>query len=109
MLRKVICLASFVLVLGLALTRTADANLVGWWRLDEGAGTMAFARLAAGQDSCGNGNDARFKGAPEWVEDGKFGKAVKFNGSSDYLTAHDSESLDPKVRFYKVVAKATEF
>jgi len=102
MFRKVICLASFVLVLDLALTRTADADLVGWWWLDEGAGTMAF-------DSCGNGNDASFKGAPAWVEDGKFGKAVKFDGSSDYLTAHDSESLDPKVRFYKVVAKATEF
>ena len=40
---------------------------------------------------------------------GKFGKALKFNGSSDYLTAHDSESLDPKVSFYKMVAKATEF
>ncbi len=102
MFRKVICLASFVLVLGLALTRTAEADLVGWWRLDESAGTMAF-------DSCGNGNDASFKGAPAWVEDGKFGKALKLNGSSDYLTAHDSESLDPKVRFYKVVAKATEF
>ena len=95
-------MASFVLVLGLALTRTADADLVGWWRLDEGTGTMAF-------DSCGNGNDESFKGVPAWVEDGKFGKAVKFNGSSNYLTAHDSESFDPKVRFYKVVAKATEF
>ena len=102
MFRKVICLACFVLVLVLVLTSTADADLVGWWRLDEGAGTMAF-------DSCGNRNDASFKGAPAWVEDGKFGKALKFDGSSDYFTAHDSESLDPKVRFYKVVAKATEF
>jgi hypothetical protein len=60
-------------------------------------------------DSCGNGNDASFKGASAWVEDGKFGEAVKFNGISDCLTAHDSESLDPKVRFDKVVAKAAEF
>ena len=102
MSKKVICLASFVLVLGLALTRTADADLVGRRRLDEGAGTMAF-------DSCGNGNDATFKAAPAWVENGKFGKVVMFNGSSDYLTAHDSESLVPKVRFCKVVAKAAEF
>ena len=57
MFRKLICLTSFVLVLGLALTRTADADLVGWRRLDEGAGTMAF-------DSFGNGNDASFEGAP---------------------------------------------
>ena len=102
MFRKLIFLASFVLVLGLALTSTADADLVGWWRFDEGSGTTA-------SDSSGKGNDASFESSPAWVEDGKFGKALKFDGSSDYLTAYDSESLEPKVRFYKVVAKATEF
>ncbi len=102
MSKKLICLASFVLVLGLVLTSTAEADLVGWWRFDEGPGTTAY-------DSIGDGNDASFEGPPAWVEDGKFGKAVRFNGSSDYLTANDSESLEPKVRFYKVVAKATEF
>jgi len=100
--KKLINFVPLVLVLGLNLTNTASAELVGWWKLDEGSGTTAY-------DSSGNGNDASFKGAPAWVEDGKFGKALKFNGSSDYLTAHDSESLDPKVRFYKVGAKATEF
>jgi len=87
MCRKLICLISFVFVSGLTLTDPAHAELVAWWRLDEGSGMMAF-------DSSGNGNDARFEGAPEWVEDGKFGKALKFNGSSDYLAAPDSESLD---------------
>jgi hypothetical protein len=82
-----ICLISFVFVSSLTLTDPAHAELVAWWRLDEGAGTMAF-------DSSGNGNDAIFEGAPEWVENGKFGKALKFNGSSDYLAAPDSESLD---------------
>ncbi len=57
MFRKVICLASFVLVLSLALTGTAEADLVGWWRFDEGPGTTAY-------DSIGDGNDASFKGAP---------------------------------------------
>jgi len=85
MFRKSIYLTSF-LVLGLALTGTARAELIGWWRLDEGAGTMAF-------DSSGYGNDARFEGSPVWV-DGKLGKALRFNGSSDYLAAPDSESLD---------------
>jgi hypothetical protein len=87
MCRRLICLISFVFVSGLTLTDPAHAELVAWWRLDEGSGMMAF-------DSSGNGNDARFEGAPEWVEDGKFGKALKFNGSSDYLAAPDSESLD---------------
>ena len=87
MCRKLICLISLVFVWGLTLTDPAHAELVAWWRLDEGSGMMAF-------DSSGNVNDASFEGAPEWVEDGKFGKALKFNGSSDYLAAPDSESLD---------------
>jgi hypothetical protein len=80
-------LISFVFVSGLALTNRADAGLVAWWKLDEGSGTAAL-------DSSGNGNDARFQGAPAWVDNGKFGKALRFNGTSDYLAAPDSDSLD---------------
>jgi hypothetical protein len=64
-----------------------DPNLVGWWALDEGSGTVAL-------DSSGYGNDAVFQGDPQWVPDGRFGGAVQFNGTSDYLAAPDSESLD---------------
>jgi len=59
-----------VLVLSVVLTGMTKAELVGWWRLDEGSGTTAY-------DSSSNGNDARFEGSPAWVEDGKFGKALK--------------------------------
>jgi regulation of enolase protein 1 (concanavalin A-like superfamily) len=38
MCRKMIFL-SFILMLGLALASTADAELIGWWKLDEGSGT----------------------------------------------------------------------
>ena len=86
MCKKLIYVVSLVVVLSMALAGTARADLVGWWQLDEGSGTTAF-------DSSGNGNDARFEGSPVW-EDGKLGKALKFNGSSDYLAAPDSESLD---------------
>ncbi len=64
-----------------------DPNLIAWWTLDEGAGTTAF-------DTSGHGNDATFQGAPQWVADGRLGGAVKFNGTSDYLAAPDSASLD---------------
>jgi hypothetical protein len=86
MSKKLMYLISF-LVLSVVLTGMTKAELVGWWRLDEGSGTTAF-------DSSSNGNDASFEGSPAWVEDGKFGKALKFDGSSDYLAAPDSESLD---------------
>ena len=87
MYRRTIFQFSFIFLLILSAPRTADAELIGWWKLDEGSGTTAT-------DSSGNGNDARFEGSPVWVEEGNLGKALKFNGSSDYLAAPDSESLD---------------
>ena len=87
--RKLTYLISFVLVSALATANNANGALVGWWKLDEGSGTTAL-------DSSGNGNDATFQGAPAWADNGKFGKAVRFNGTSDYLAAPDSDSLDIK-------------
>ena len=50
MSKKLIYLVSFVLVLSVALMGTARAELVGWWRFDEGSGTTAY-------DFSGFGND----------------------------------------------------
>jgi hypothetical protein len=55
---------------------------VGWWKLDEGEGTSAY-------DSSGNGNTGTLTSmdpATDWV-DGKFGKALDFDGSDDYISA----------------------
>jgi len=46
--RRLIYLVSLVVVLSMALTSTTKAELVGWWRFDEGSGTIA-------NDSSGNG------------------------------------------------------
>jgi hypothetical protein len=88
MSKKLIVLTSYVLLLGLAtsVAEGADPSLVGWWKFDEGSGTTA-------NDSSGNENHGTFNGDPQWVN-GKFGKALKFDGSADYLAAPDSESLD---------------
>ncbi len=75
MCRKMIYLVSFVLVLGLVLTSTAKADLAGWWKLDEGSGTMA-------SDASGNGNNGTLSGDPQWVA-GKLGGALEFDGYSD--------------------------
>ncbi|MCH8121327.1 MAG: hypothetical protein IIC00_16575, partial [Planctomycetes bacterium] len=61
MSKKLIYLTSFVLVLGLALTsivEAADPSLVGWWKFDDGSGTIA-------KDSSGNGNDGTLNGNPQ--------------------------------------------
>jgi len=83
MCKKLIYLVSFVLVAGLV-TR-ASADLVGHWRLDEGAGDIA-------NDSSGNGNHGTLQGDPQWTV-GKIGPALDFNGSTDHITIPFSESL----------------
>ena len=60
-------------------------SLAGAWLFDEGAGNTV-------SDISGNSNDGELKGNPGWSE-GQFGKALDFNGSSDYVEVPDSESL----------------
>ncbi|MBW6537513.1 MAG: DUF11 domain-containing protein [Mariniphaga sp.] len=55
---------------------TSDDGLVAEWHFDEGSGNVL-------KDSSGNGNDGIIYGAT-WV-DGKFGKALSFDGVDDYV------------------------
>lgn len=50
---------------------------VGMWLFDEDKDDVA-------EDSSGNGNHATLENGPEWVE-GKFGKALSFDGKDDYV------------------------
>ncbi len=59
--------------------------LVGWWRLDEGSGTIAT-------DLSEYGNDGTLQGDPQWVN-GKFGKALQFNGVDDWVEIPHAEIL----------------
>ena len=72
MFRKLFCLVSVVLVLSFVLTTGVRADLVGWWRLDDGSGTTAI-------DSSGSGNDGTLNGDPKWVA-GKVGGALEMDG-----------------------------
>ncbi len=54
-----------------AATINPHPGLVGWWRFDEGSGTIAG-------DSSGNGNNGTIYGAT-WVA-GKYGQALSFDG-----------------------------
>ncbi|TKJ38607.1 MAG: hypothetical protein CEE38_02580 [Planctomycetes bacterium B3_Pla] len=59
MYKKLICSFSAALVLGLVVTGPVKADLVGWWRFEEGSGDAA-------NDSSGNGHNGTLLGAPEW-------------------------------------------
>ncbi len=74
---KLIYLTCLVLLLGPALTSTASAEIVGWWKFDEGSGTIA-------QDSSRYNNDVFFNGDPQWVE-GYYNSGLEFDGTDDCL------------------------
>ena len=62
-----------------------DPNtIVGVWKFDEGKGVIA-------KDSSQNGNDGALANKPKWV-DGKFGKALEFDGTS-FVDLGNDESL----------------
>jgi len=87
MCRNLILLISFSLVTGTVLTSAVRADLVAYWRLDEGSGTTA-------NDSSGNGNNGTFNGDPQWVV-GYLGGALEFDGSDDWLDCgNDPKGLD---------------
>jgi hypothetical protein len=83
MYKQLFYLISLVLVLGMAVSSSAD--LVAHWKFDEGSGNTAH-------DTSGNGNDGTFVGDPVWMT-GRAGGALEFNGSSDYIEVPFSESL----------------
>jgi hypothetical protein len=65
----------------------SDANLVGWWRLDETSGTTA-------SDSSGNGNNGTLMNMsdPCWVA-GKINGGLRFDGTNDYVDTTHTTNL----------------
>ena len=85
MCRKLACIIVLILVLDLTLTSTARTELIGWWKLDETSGDIAF-------DSSGNSNDGTIEGDPQWV-DGQLGGAWQGDGTTAYIRVPHSETL----------------
>jgi hypothetical protein len=57
-------------------------GLVGWWKMDEGSGTVSTA------DSSGYGYTGTLVNSPTWVA-GKKGNALSFNGSGQGINISD--------------------
>jgi parallel beta-helix repeat protein len=63
----------------------SGSDLAAEWHLDDGNGTTAV-------DTSGNGNDGTLVNNPAWV-DGKIGKALRFDGTNDYVHCGQDSSL----------------
>ena len=63
---------------------------VGYWNFDEGEGTTTY-------DKSGNGNNGTLITSPTRTN-GKFGKAINFNGTSNYVSVPNSNSINPKYK-----------
>jgi hypothetical protein len=63
-----------------------ELSLIGWWKFDEGYGTIAL-------DNSGYGNHGTFVGNPQWVA-GYDGDALEFDGSGDFLDCGDNPSME---------------
>lgn len=57
---------------------------VAHWKFDEGEGTIAY-------DESGNNNKGTLTNSPTWVS-GKYGSALSFDGSDDYVEATVSQT-----------------
>ena len=63
-----------------------DNSLVGYWPLNDVYGTLA-------EDNSTYDNDGTLTNGPVWT-DGKFGNALEFDGTDDYVLVDDGPSLD---------------
>jgi hypothetical protein len=61
-----------------------DNHTVAFWHLDKGTGTTVY-------DATTNNNDGTIYGT-KWVN-GKFGKAIEFNGIDDYIQFSDNDDF----------------
>ncbi len=84
MFRRLICLACFVLVLGLI--GNVSAGLLGHWEFDDGSGTTA-------QDSSGNGHAGTLLGDPQWVAGVIGSGTLSFDGSDGLVEVGHDETF----------------
>jgi hypothetical protein len=96
MCRKLVLLVSVVLMLDLVLISgagAADPDLVGWWRLDDGTGSVAVDLSASGNDGTivNAAAGGLGTGGSVWVNDPERGMVLSFNGDNStgaYVTTN---------------------
>jgi len=83
----IVTLSIAILIISASVTKAqnADPSLILSLSFDDGSGKIA-------KDGSNYGNDGDLKGDPKWVE-GKFDKALEFNGTSDFVEIPHADIL----------------
>jgi arabinan endo-1,5-alpha-L-arabinosidase len=100
MFRSLVYLTSLVLLLGTSQVDSAnglDPNLVGWWKLDEGSGTIAY-------DSSGNELNGTINGDPTWDSGSPYGKSafLLFDGQGDLVDINHASNPVLELPLYSI-------
>jgi hypothetical protein len=95
MCKKLIYVVSLVVVLSMALAGTARADLVGWWRFDEGSGTIAA-------DSSGREMHGALVSDPVWREDGVHDECLFFDGDQAHVRITHQDSFNPEAGSFTI-------
>jgi len=72
-------------------TDSLNSKLIAYYKFDEGNGTIINNSGVGGStlnSTFGTGNSA-----PTWTNDGKFGKALNFDGTNDYISIPDTNNI----------------
>ncbi len=99
MCKKLIFLVSLVFVLGsswMCTAQTADPDPVGWWKFDDGSGTVAA-------DSSGHGMHGVLVSNPVWRQDGMRNGCLFFDGDLAHVRIAHHDSLIPAAGSFTIV------
>jgi len=66
---------------------------IAWYKFDEGYGTTVNNSGSGGMSL--NGTLGTGSSAPSWTNEGKFGKALSFDGSNDYVNVGNNSLINP--------------
>ena len=89
-MKKFTVFSLFFIAISMFLSKTSLAkvnpeSMVAAWLFDEGKGNVA-------SDSTGNGHDGKVEAGAKWVN-GRFGKALEFDGTDDWVSVPHSKDL----------------
>ena len=86
MLKMILVFSTVVLFCVVFTPYLFAGSLVAYWSFDAGSGKVL-------KDYSGNGNDGQVNGSAKWV-DGKFGKAMEFNGVDSFVLVPNNDSYN---------------